>query len=418
MSIVLERVFMQIYKVGGAVRDKLLERVVVDHDYVVVGATVEEMLAAGYTPVGKDFPVFLHPDTHEEYALARTERKVAKGYHGFEFYTDKEVTLEDDLIRRDLTINAIAEDEQGNLYDPYHGVDDLNNRILRHVSPSFAEDPLRVLRVARFAARYADYGFTIADETMTMMKYLVDHDEVDALVAERVWQEVEKALADVNPWIFFKVLRECGALERLLPEIEQLFGVPQAKQWHPEVDTGVHTMMVLEQAARLSKESVVRFAALLHDLGKGITPKEQWPKHIAHESRGVPLVDAVCTRLKVPGQFRALAVLVAEFHLNYHRVEELKPATIVDLFTRLDAFRRPERFAQFLLACEADAKGRTGYENSSAEKTQRFKDFFSAADKVRTTDIVAQGFKGIEIAEQLRIKRIAAVKAMKEQSNK
>ncbi len=404
---------MKIYKVGGAVRDKLLDRKVVDHDYVVVGATVEEMLDAGYTPVGKDFPVFLHPKTHEEYALARTERKVAKGYHGFEFYADADVTLEDDLIRRDLTINAIAEDEQGTLYDPYHGIDDLNNRILRHVSPSFAEDPLRVLRVARFAARYADYGFSIADETMAMMQCLVDHDEVDALVAERVWQEVEKALSDDNPWIFFNVLRQCGALARLFPEIEQLFGVPQAAQWHPEIDTGLHTMMVLEQAARLSKESVVRFAALLHDLGKGITPKEEWPRHIAHEARGVPLVKAVCERLKVPKHFTALALLVAEFHLNYHRINELKNSTIVDLLSRLDAFRRPERFEYFLLACEADAKGRTGYENSSDEKTQHFRTFFNAANQVNTADIIAQGFQGLEIAEQLRIKRIAAVKACK-----
>ncbi|MCW8930181.1 MAG: multifunctional CCA addition/repair protein [Gammaproteobacteria bacterium] len=404
---------MKIYKVGGAVRDKLLDRTIVDNDYVVVGATVDEMLAEGYTPVGKDFPVFLHPKTHEEYALARTERKVAKGYHGFEFYTDKSVTLEDDLIRRDLTINAIAEDEQGTLYDPYHGVDDLNQRILRHVSPSFAEDPLRVLRVARFAARYAEYGFTIADETMAMMQCLVDHDEVDALVAERVWQEVEKALADENPWIFFQVLRQCGALARLFPEIEQLFGVPQPEKWHPEVDTGIHTMMVLEQSARLSKNSVVRFAALVHDLGKGITPKDEWPKHIAHESRGVPLVKAVCQRLKVPKNYSALALLVTEFHLNYHRIEELKNSKIVDLLSRLDAFRRPERFEHFLLACEADEKGRTGYENSSNEKTQRFRTFFRAANQVKTLDIIAQGFQGVEIAEQLRIKRIAAVKACK-----
>ena len=404
---------MKIYKVGGAVRDKLLDRVNIDNDYVVVGATVEEMIAAGYTPVGKDFPVFLHPDTHEEYALARTERKVAKGYHGFEFYVDPDVTLEDDLIRRDLTINAIAEDDHGELYDPYHGIDDLNNRILRHVSPSFAEDPLRVLRVARFAARYADYGFTIADETMAMMQCLVDHDEVDTLVAERVWQEVEKALSDDNPWIFFNVLRECGALKRLFPEIDQLFGVPQSKEWHPEIDTGVHTMMVLEQAARLSKESVVRFAALLHDLGKGITPQDEWPRHIAHESRGVPLVKALCQRLKVPKHYSALALLVTEFHLNYHRIEELKNSTIVDLLSKLDAFRRPERFEYFLLACEADAKGRTGYENSSNEKTQLFRAFFRVAAEVNTADIVAQGFRGLEIAEQLRIKRIAAIKAYK-----
>ena len=403
---------MQIYKVGGAVRDRLLEREVVDHDYVVVGATVEEMLAAGYTPVGKDFPVFLHPETHEEYALARTERKVAKGYHGFEFYAAPDVTLEDDLVRRDLTINAIAEDEEGNLYDPYHGIDDLNNRILRHVSPSFAEDPLRVLRVARFAARYADYGFTIAEETMAMMQCLVDHDEVDALVAERVWQEVEKALIDVNPWIFFQVLRQCGALSRLFPEIEQLYGVPQSKQWHPEVDTGIHTMMVLEQSVRLSPEPVVRFAALVHDLGKGTTPKEEWPNHVEHEARGVPLVETLCKRLKVPRQYSALALLVTEFHLNYHRIEELKPSTVVDLSSRLDAFRRPERFEHFLLACEADSRGRPGYENMPDDKTQLFRRYFDAANEVSPREIVAQGYKGADIAEQLRLSRITAVRAV------
>jgi len=403
---------MNIYKVGGAVRDKLLQRKVVDYDYVVVGATPEEMLAQGYTPVGKDFPVFLHPDTHDEYALARTERKVAKGYHGFKFYADSHVTLEEDLIRRDLTINAIAEDEQGVLYDPYQGVADLNQRILRHVSPAFAEDPLRVLRVARFAARYADYGFTIADETMAMMQCLVDNDEVDALVAERVWQELEKALADENPWIFFQVLRQCGALDRLFPEIEQLFGVPQSKQWHPEVDTGIHTMMVLEQAARLSKDPVVRFAALLHDLGKGTTPADEWPRHIAHEARGVPLVEKLCQRLKVPKHYSALALLVTEFHLNYHRIYELKKSTIVKLLSRLDAFRRPERFEYFILACEADAKGRRGYEDSSDEKSQYFRSLFKVAAQVNITDILEQGFKGADIAEQLRLKRISALRRL------
>jgi len=403
---------MNIYKVGGAVRDKLLQRKVVDYDYVVVGATPEEMLAQGYTPVGKDFPVFLHPETHDEYALARTERKVAKGYHGFEFYADSHVTLEEDLIRRDLTINAIAEDDQGVLYDPYQGVADLNQRILRHVSPAFAEDPLRVIRVARFAARYADYGFTIAGETMAMMQALVANDEVDALVAERVWQEVEKALADENPWIFFQVLRQCGALKRLFPEIEQLFGVPQSKQWHPEIDTGVHTMMVLEQAARLSNEPVVRFAALLHDLGKGTTPEDEWPRHIAHESRGVPLVDKLCRRLKVPKHYTALALLVTEFHLNYHRVYELKKSTIVKLLSRLDAFRRPERFEYFILACEADARGRLGYEDSSDDKSQYFRALYQAAAQVNTADIIAQGFKGADIAEQLRLKRISALQSL------
>ena len=405
---------MQIYKVGGAVRDKLLNRKVVDHDYVVVGATVDEMLARGFTSVGKDFPVFLHPETHEEYALARTERKTGKGYHGFAFHADKEVSLEADLMRRDLTINAIAEDEQGNLYDPYHGVQDIKERVLRHVSPAFAEDPLRVLRVARFAARFAGYGFTIAAETMAMMQCLVAQDEMEALVAERVWQEVEKALSDHNPRIFFEVLRQCGALARLFPEVDRLFGVPQSKQWHPEIDTGIHTMMVLEQAERLSDSAVVRFAALVHDLGKGSTAKELWPRHIAHEARGVPLVKQLCQRLKVANEFRALALLVTEFHLNYHRIEELKPSTIVDLLSRLDAFRRPERFEQFLLACEADSRGRLGYEDIPDDKTRLFRDFFHAAATVSPKEIVAQGFKGAEISEQLRLKRIAAVRQIRQ----
>ncbi len=408
---------MQFYKVGGAVRDKLLNRKVVDYDYVVVGATIEEMLSANYTPVGKDFPVFLHPQTHDEYALARTERKVSKGYHGFQFFADNKVTLEADLVRRDLTINAIAEDKEGKLYDPYHGIDDLNKRILRHVSPAFAEDPLRVLRVARFAARYADYGFKVAAETMSLMKCLVDNDEVDALVAERVWQEVEKALSDDNSCIFFKVLRQCGALERLFPEIEQLFGVPQTKQWHPEIDTGVHTMMVLEQASKLTEDPAVRFAALVHDLGKGITPEQEWPRHIAHESLGVPLVEALCQRLKVPKHFFTLAILVTKYHLNYHRINEIKPSTIVDLLSKLDAFRRPESFEQFLLACEADARGRLGYENSTPQQTQQFRDFFNAANQVQTKEIIAQGLQGIEISEQLRIKRIAAVKICRKTKN-
>ncbi len=406
---------MQIYKVGGAVRDKLLKRKVVDHDYVVVGATVDEMLAQGFTPVGKDFPVFLHPQTHEEYALARTERKTGKGYHGFAFHADQDVTLEEDLIRRDLTINAIAEDEQGRLYDPYNGVQDIRARILRHVSPSFVEDPLRVLRVARFAARYADYGFSIAEETMAMMQCLVEHDEMEALVAERVWQEVEKALTDNNPRIFFEVLRQCGALARLFPEVDCLFGVPQSKQWHPEIDTGIHTMMVLEQAARISAEPRVRFAALVHDLGKGTTPEAQWPKHIAHEVRGVPLVKKLCQRLKIPNDYTALALLVTEFHLNYHRIEELKPATIVDLLSRLDAFRRAQRFEFFLLACEADARGRMGYEDMADDKTRLFRAFFQAANQVSPREIVAQGFKGMEIAEQLRLKRINAVRQLRKQ---
>lgn len=402
--------FMETYMVGGCVRDALLGRASKDRDWVVVGASPEEMLAAGYKSVGKDFPVFLHPDTKEEYALARTERKTAPGYTGFSFHADTDVTLEQDLSRRDLTINAIAQDVEGNLIDPYHGQQDLNDRILRHVSPAFAEDPVRILRIARFAARYAELGFTIADETMQLMKSMVDSGEVDALVAERVWQETERALAEATPARFFEVLRECDALARIFPEIDRLFGIPQPEEYHPEIDTGLHTMMVLEQATRLSDDTRVRFAALTHDLGKGITPKDELPQHIGHEEAGVPLVKALCERLRVPRDFRELAIHVAQYHLYYHRANELKAGTILKLINKLDGFRRPERFEMFLLACEADSRGRPGYEDRVTNKPQLFKNAFKAAKQVDVHAVIERGFTGDAIAMELNQLRIQAIK--------
>ena len=401
---------MKSYLVGGAVRDKLLHYPVKERDWVVVGATAEEMEAAGYRLVGKDFPVFLHPETHEEYALARTERKSAHGYKGFTVVASSEVTLEDDMLRRDLTINAMAEDENGNIIDIFNGQSDLENRIFRHVSEAFVEDPLRVLRIARFMARYAHLGFTIADETMSLMKSIVDQGEIEHLVAERVWQETERALSEQNPQRYFEVLRQCGALQILLPEVDNLFGVPQTEKYHPEIDTGIHTMMVLEQATKLSDDTSVRFAALLHDLGKGITPESEWPRHIAHEEKGVPLVKAVCERLRAPNPFRDLAVSVTRYHLHYHRAAELRDDTFLSTLEKLDAFRRPERFEQFLLACEADSRGRTGFENIDYTQPVIFRDAFKAAAQITAQPFVKQGLKGPEIAEAIRKARIEAIK--------
>jgi tRNA nucleotidyltransferase (CCA-adding enzyme) len=401
---------METYLVGGCVRDELLGRDSKDRDWVVVGATPEQMLAAGFKSVGKDFPVFLHPKTKEEYALARTERKTAPGYTGFSFHADSDVSLEDDLARRDLTINAIAKDEQGNFIDPYHGRQDLEDRILRHVSPAFAEDPVRILRIARFAARYAELGFTIAEETLSLMKSMVTSGEVDALVAERVWQETERALGEPCPDVYFQVLRDCGALARIFPEIDNLFGVPQPEEYHPEIDTGVHTMMVLQQATRLSDDTRVRFAALTHDLGKALTPKDELPQHIGHEEAGVPLVKALCKRLRVPREYRDLAIHVAEYHLYYHRAKELKPGTILKLIKNLDAFRRPERFDLFLLACEADSRGRPGYEDRVTIKPQLLKAAFKAAAEVEVQPIIERGFEGDAIARELDQQRIKAIK--------
>ena len=352
---------MKIYTVGGAVRDELLGLKVQDRDFVVVGATPEQMEAEGYRPVGKDFPVFLHPETHEEYALARTERNTAKGYKGFQVYASPEVTLEQDLARRDLTINAIARDDHGNLIDPFNGAADIKARTLRHVSDAFIEDPVRVLRAARFAARFTE--FTVAPETMRLMRHMVENGEVDALISERVWQELSKGLMEAKPSRMFEVLRECGALQKILPEVDRLWGVPQPPQYHPEVDTGVHVMMVIDYAASQHYSLPVRFAALTHDLGKGTTPKDMLPRHIGHEERSASLLKDVCKRLRVPNDCKELAHIVAKFHGKAGRVEEMRPGTLVQFLYDTDAIRQPERFGEFLRACECDFRGRTGFED-------------------------------------------------------
>jgi tRNA nucleotidyltransferase (CCA-adding enzyme) len=402
---------MQVYLVGGAVRDELLGLPVKERDWVVVGATREELLRLRYREVGRDFPVFLHPDTHEEYALARLERKTAPGYRGFEVRFGPEVTLEEDLARRDLTINAIARAADGGLIDPHGGQRDLDARLLRHVSDAFVEDPVRVLRVARFAARFAPLGFRVADETRALMRDIVERHEIDALVPERVWQETDKALRESRAEEFFAVLRDCGALQAVFPEIDALFGVPQPPQWHPEIDTGVHTLMVLRQAALLCAEPQVRFAALVHDLGKGTTPREQWPRHPGHEERGVALIESLAQRLRVPSDYRELAVIVARFHGNVHRAHELRPATILEFFERADAFRRPERFAQVLLACEADARGRTGFENRDYPQRAYLTAARDAAAGVRPRAADLASGDGVRIAAGLRQDRLAAIAA-------
>jgi len=400
---------MQIYKVGGCVRDELLGLPVKDRDWVVVGATPQDMLAAGYKPVGKDFPVFLHPQTHEEYALARTERKTAPGYTGFAFHAAPDVSLEDDLKRRDLTINAMAETESGELIDPYHGREDLDHRVLRHVSPAFMEDPVRILRVARFAARLAAFNFQVADDTLQLMRGMVNNGEVDALVPERVWQETVRALGEATPTRFFDVLRDCGALARLFPELDRLYGVPQPEEHHPEIDTGVHTMLVLQQAARLSSDPKIRFAALVHDLGKGITPKAEWPKHKEHEERGVPLVEALCERLRVPNDYRDLAILVTRYHLHYHRAAEMTDIEFLDTLMGLDAFRRPQRFEEFLLACEADSRGRPGYEDQEFDQPTIFRRAYAAAATIDAGALAKQGLQGEAIAAELARLRLAKI---------
>jgi tRNA nucleotidyltransferase (CCA-adding enzyme) len=405
---------MKTYLVGGAVRDKLLGRPVTERDWVVVGASPEHMQSLGYTAVGKDFPVFLHPHTREEYALARTERKTGHGYGGFSFYCGVEVTLEDDLIRRDLTINAMAEDEQGNIIDPYNGRDDLQQKLLRHVSPAFAEDPVRVLRVARFAARYYQYGFRVANDTIALMQSMVANGEVDHLVAERIWKETERALGEPNPEIFIQVLRDCHALERLYPEIDTLFGVPQTATHHPEVDTGIHTLMSLQQAAKLSNNTCVRFATLLHDLGKGTTPQKEWPRHIAHEDRSLPLIKNLCERIAAPRDYKELALMVAQWHTHCHRAKELKPATVLKVLQSNDAFRRPERFLQFLLCCEADARGRTGFENREYPQADFFRSALDAARQIDITPLREQGLTGPAFGDaitRLRLEKISGLKA-------
>jgi tRNA nucleotidyltransferase (CCA-adding enzyme) len=404
---------MQVYLVGGAVRDGLLGMPVTERDWVVVGATREEMLRLRYREVGRDFPVFLHPDTHEEYALARLERKTAPGYRGFEVRFGPEVTLEQDLARRDLTINAIAQAPDGSLIDPFGGRSDLDARILRHVSEAFVEDPVRVLRVARFAARFAPLSFRVAPETLTLMHELVARGELEALVAERVWQETDKALRSAEPAAFFEVLRACGALAVIFPELDALFGVPQPAEWHPEIDTGVHTLMVLQQAARLSADPEVRFAALVHDLGKGTTPPGEWPRHHGHEERGVGLIEELASRLKIPGEYRELALIVARYHGIVHRARELRPATILEFFERADAFRRPQRFAQVLLACEADARGRTGFEAREYPQRAYLAGARDAAAEIKPSAEDIASRDGAKIAEHLRRDRLAAIAALR-----
>lgn len=403
---------MKIYTVGGAVRDALLGLPVVDRDYVVTGATPEAMVALGYKPVGRDFPVFLHPQTHDEYALARTERKTARGYHGFAFHAAPEVTLEDDLARRDLTINAIARDEHGALFDPHRGAADIQARVLRHVSPAFAEDPVRILRLARFAARFAPLGFTIAEETLQLMRGMVTHGEVDALVAERVWQELSRGLMEKKPSAMFDALRTCGALARVLPELDALWGVPQRAEHHPEIDTGVHVMMVIDYAASQNHPLDVRFAALTHDLGKGTTPREEWPRHIAHEERSVGLVAALCERLRVPAECRDLALVMAREHGNIHRAAELRANTIVKLLQSADAFRKPDRFARLLLACACDKRGRLGMSERAYPQAARMAAALAAAAAVDAGAIAKQQTEPERIKDKVYQARVAAVRAV------
>ncbi|MCR9628271.1 multifunctional CCA addition/repair protein [Vibrio antiquarius] len=401
---------MQVYLVGGAVRDKLLGIDSYDNDWVVVGATPETMLSQGYTAVGKDFPVFLHPKSKEEHALARTERKSGSGYTGFECFFDQSVTLEEDLIRRDLTINAMAMDDAGKLHDPYGGQQDLNDKLLRHVSDAFVEDPLRVLRVARFAAKLADLDFTVADETMQLMRHMAESGELSTLTPERVWQEWHKSLSTPRPDIFLSVLRDCGALTVVLPEIDALFGVPQPAKWHPEIDTGTHTLMVAKQAARLSDSLPVRFAAQVHDLGKGVTPESEWPSHRMHCHTGLKLLKNLCERVRVPNEFRDLALMVCEQHSNIHRAAELKPQTIIKILNKFDVWRKAERLEDILICCQADHAGRKGLEEKPYPQAEIFTRAYQAAAAVDVQSIIKDGFKGPAIRDELEKRRIEAVR--------
>jgi tRNA nucleotidyltransferase (CCA-adding enzyme) len=407
---------MQVYLVGGAVRDALLGLEVRERDWVVVGATRQALLAMGYREVGRDFPVFLHPESHEEYALARLERKVAPGYRGFTVEFGPDVTLEEDLARRDLTINAIARAGDGSLIDPYGGVRDIESRTLRHVSDAFVEDPVRVLRVARFAARFAGLGFRVAPETLRLMQNMVERHEIDALVAERVWQESEKALHERAASTFFSVLRECGALKPIYPEIDALFGVPQPARWHPEIDTGVHTLLVLDQAVALSDDPRVRFAALVHDLGKGTTPPSEWPSHRGHEERSVALIEGLSRRLRVPGDYRDLALIVARYHGIVHRAFELRPKTLLEFMERADGFRRAARFAQALLACEADARGRSGLEKDPYPQRSFVMAARDAAAAIKPT-AADLSLGGEAIAQSLHRRRLEAITELRNQTD-
>lgn len=403
---------MQVYLVGGAVRDHLLGHPYHEKDYVVVGATPEQLLAQGFQPVGKDFPVFLHPETKDEYALARTERKSGHGYHGFEFHTDPSVTLEQDLIRRDLTINAMAMDKDGNVYDPYGGQQDLCNKVLRHVSNAFVEDPLRVLRIARFAARYHALGFMIAPETLLLMQELAESGELDALTPERVWKETSRALMEAHADVYFETLRACGALKVLFPELDALFGIPQRPEYHPEIDCGVHTMMSLQQACRANYSLDVRFAVLLHDLGKALTPADELPRHIMHEERGIRPVTEVCDRLRVPNTTKQLALAVCKEHLKCHQALSLKPGTLWRLLQRLDVLRRPERVEAFVQACECDSRGRLGLEDRDYPQASYILEAIQVVRSIKAQDLPAD-VQGPDIGEMLIERRIKAIEQLK-----
>jgi len=400
---------MQVYLVGGAVRDERLGLPVKERDWCVVGATPDELISEGYKQVGKDFPVFLHPESSDEYALARTERKTAAGYHGFAFDTSADVTIEDDLSRRDLTINAMAVDADGELIDPFGGMQDIENRLIRHVSDAFIEDPVRILRAAKFAARFADLGFRIAPQTRDLMRQMVADGEADALVPDRVWKETAAALAGLNPRLYFEALRSCGALRVVFPEVDRLFGVPQPEKWHPEIDAGLHTMMVVEQSAILSSDLDVRFAALVHDLGKGTTNAADLPSHPGHEQRGQKLIKKLAERLPIPRACRDLGMIVAEYHTHCHRAFELRDDTVVRTLEKTDAFRRPQRFEQFLLACEADARGRTGFENREYPQADYLRSAFAAASAVDAASIAGKT-EDAQIAEAIRQTRVKAVR--------
>lgn len=406
---------LNVLLVGGAVRDQLLNRTVTERDYLVIGSTPEEMLKLGFTAVGKDFPVFLHPKTKEEYALARTEKKAGKGYTGFECYAAPDVTIEQDLLRRDLTINAMAMDKNGNIIDPYNGQKDLKNKIFRHVSDAFVEDPLRVLRVARFAARYHQYGFTVADETIALMAKISEQGELNTLSAERLFKEMQRSLNEPNPEMFFLVLKKCGALKVLLPELEKLWGVPAPEKWHPEICTGVHTMLALQQAVLLTDNTAIRFATLLHDLGKGLTPEQHLPSHHGHEKSGLPLVEAVCERFKVPSDYKKLALLVCQYHLHSHQALQLKPQTILSLFNHLDIWRNGSILNEFLIACRADIQGRTGFENNPYPQQNFLLTLANEAKKVTAAPIIEKGFQGKAIKEQMDKARLHAIKQTKQQ---
>ncbi|MCG7490552.1 multifunctional CCA addition/repair protein [Vibrio sp. Of14-4] len=401
---------MQIFLVGGAVRDKYLNIEVHDQDWVVVGTTPEVLISKGFSAVGKDFPVFLHPETKQEYALARTERKTGAGYKGFDCYFSPDVTIEDDLLRRDLTINAMALDDKGKLIDPYGGQTDLNNRVLRHVSSAFTEDPLRVLRVARFAAKLHHLGFSIADETQDLMKQIVASKELEHLTAERIWQEWHKSLSTQDPQVFLSVLRDCGALKVILPELDCLFGVPQPEKWHPEIDTGIHNLMVAKQAAILTPSTKVRFAAQMHDLGKGVTPKNEWPSHKMHCHTGQSIIKQLCDRLRVPNEYRELALIVCKQHSNVHRAEELRAETLLKVLNSFDVWRKPERLDEVLVACMADSRGRTGYENIEYPQKAIFEQAYQAALSVKAKDIIKDGYQGADIRLEMDKRKVEAIK--------